>query len=285
MTSVGYPIRKTAEESASTILRTEITRRAPARSTRSRSRRRLEPVRVAMARRAMYMISYARQAISSRTSLQAKAKIGKKNLAYNMRRFGQLRMKKGRTKMQVMLCRMTYPLKCAVYNPLLRSSPSADRLLRASGETCRSTVAKRVKNRDAPLCVGWVGHMQGKRTSEQAVRAPLLVGPQLRFATKMDNEPLLIFLKSEGAPPRWRIECHLKGGRLYEWNFLMLINSLASWLLGSPKPAVSEQTPSSTSQESQSSQNTAPSAQVETPQETEANRACNSSVVRPRGKD
>ena len=48
-----------ADESASTILRPEITRRAPARSTRSRRRRRLQPVPVAcaMARRAMCMTS------------------------------------------------------------------------------------------------------------------------------------------------------------------------------------------------------------------------------------
>ena len=64
-----------ADEIASTILRPEITSRAPARSTRSRRRRRLQPVPVAcaMARRAMCMTSQARQEISNRTSLQAKA--------------------------------------------------------------------------------------------------------------------------------------------------------------------------------------------------------------------
>ena len=47
-----------AEDSASVILRPEITSRAPARSTRSRRRRRLQPVPVAFAitRRAMCMI-------------------------------------------------------------------------------------------------------------------------------------------------------------------------------------------------------------------------------------
>jgi len=64
-----------AEDRASVIRRPEISSRAPARSTLSRKRRRLQPVPVAaaIARRAMCMIPHARHEISSRTSLHAKA--------------------------------------------------------------------------------------------------------------------------------------------------------------------------------------------------------------------
>ena len=66
-----------AEDRASVIRRPEISSRAPARSTRSRRRRRLQPVLVAaaMARRAMCMIPHARHETSSRTSLHAKSSI------------------------------------------------------------------------------------------------------------------------------------------------------------------------------------------------------------------
>jgi hypothetical protein len=86
---------------------------------------------------------------------RAKAKIGMKNFAYNMRRLchcvALIRTRREKRSARTQVCcasRKTTP-KCAAQDQTRRNNPSADGLTRASGCVSAAVVAKTVKNRGA----------------------------------------------------------------------------------------------------------------------------------------